>query len=122
MFPGPSETVQIPSTQPLPQLQTQPQLITNTNIQMNNNTSSSSNPQSFSAQAYQLSQPQPSQNQSVSSCSSDLLEESDILKIIHFPEPYQTRLWIASLFELDPTSCWKWIRIISGIFDLLINM
>ncbi|MBW0508476.1 hypothetical protein O181_048191 [Austropuccinia psidii MF-1] len=104
MFRGPSEPVQIPSTQPSPQPQTQPQPITNTNIQMNNNTSSNSNPQSSSAQAHQLSQPQLSQTQSVSSRSSDLLEESDILKIIHFPEPYRTRLWIASLFEPDPTS------------------
>lgn len=36
--------------------------------------------------------------------SNDILEEADILKIVHFPEPYRTRLWIASLFEPDPTS------------------
>lgn len=36
--------------------------------------------------------------------SADLLEELDVVKIVHFPEPYRTRLWIASLFEPDPTS------------------
>ncbi|KAG0146005.1 hypothetical protein CROQUDRAFT_657958 [Cronartium quercuum f. sp. fusiforme G11] len=36
--------------------------------------------------------------------SADLLDEVDVVKIVHFPEPYRTRLWIASLFEPDPTS------------------
>ncbi|KAH9825150.1 hypothetical protein DFH28DRAFT_942951 [Melampsora americana] len=36
--------------------------------------------------------------------SPDLLDELDVVKIVHFPEPYRTRLWIASLFEPDPTS------------------
>ncbi|CAH7667528.1 hypothetical protein PPACK8108_LOCUS1931 [Phakopsora pachyrhizi] len=36
--------------------------------------------------------------------STDLLDEPDVLKIVNFPEPYRTRLWIASLFEPDPTS------------------
>ncbi|POW04240.1 hypothetical protein PSTT_10554 [Puccinia striiformis] len=52
----------------------------------------------------QVHQAQPTPPQLPAARSTDLLEETDILKIVSFPEPYRTRLWIASLFEPDPTS------------------
>jgi hypothetical protein len=68
------------------------------------NTPSSSAALGNSVTHHQVHQTQPAQPQLPVARSADLLDEADILKIVSFPEPYRTRLWIASLFEPDPTS------------------
>lgn len=70
----------------------------------NNLTPSSSVPLGKSTTHHQMHQAQPTPPPLPAARSTDLLEETDILKIVSFPEPYRTRLWIASLFEPDPTS------------------
>ncbi|OAV91514.1 hypothetical protein PTTG_04089 [Puccinia triticina 1-1 BBBD Race 1] len=68
------------------------------------NTPSSSAALGNSANHHQVHQTQPVPPPLPAARSADLLDETDILKIVSFPEPYRTRLWIASLFEPDPTS------------------
>jgi len=74
------------------------------NAANNLNTPSSSVPLGKSTTHHQMHQAQPTPPPLPAARSTDLLEETDILKIVSFPEPYRTRLWIASLFEPDPTS------------------
>ncbi|KAA1100526.1 Chromatin structure-remodeling complex protein rsc9 [Puccinia graminis f. sp. tritici] len=68
------------------------------------NTPSSSAALGNNVTHHQVHQAQPAPPQLPVARSADLLDEADILKIVSFPEPYRTRLWIASLFEPDPTS------------------
>jgi len=74
------------------------------NAANNLNTPSSSVPLGKSTTHHQMHPAQPTPPPLPAARSTDLLEETDILKIVSFPEPYRTRLWIASLFEPDPTS------------------